>query len=165
MIVLAQGQGLAARLEDVPGYLLALAAALFWSSYSVLSRRVASVARRTRWWAFCFAVALLLARLPPSCSRPPSGPRDATQWLAVLALGLGPVGAAFYAWDIGCKKGDIRLLGVAAYSAPVISTLALIATGYARPTLALGVACALIVAGALVASADKLGFRRKARGA
>jgi len=163
VIVLAQGQGLAARLEDVPGYLLALAAALFWSSYSVLSRRVASVPTDAV-VGFCFAVALL-SLVCHLLFETTVWPADATQWLAVLALGLGPVGAAFYAWDIGCKKGDIRLLGVAAYSAPVISTLALIATGYARPTLALGVACALIVAGALVASADKLGFRRKARGA
>ncbi len=49
-------------------------------------------------------------------------PATPAQWLAVLALGLGPVGAAFYAWDVGVKRGDIRLLGVASYAAPVLST-------------------------------------------
>ena len=38
------------------------------------------------------------------------------------ALGLGPVGAAFFLWDIGMKKGDLRFLGVASYATPMIST-------------------------------------------
>ena len=74
----------------------------------------------------------------------------------MIALGLGPVGAAFYAWDIGCKHGDIRLLGVVAYSAPVISILTLTMAGFAQTSLNLWAACALIVGGALVASLDKL---------
>ena len=74
------------------------------------------------------------------------------QWLAVLALGLGPVGAAFYLWDIGMKRGDIRFLGVAAYATPVLSTLLLVVAGYAEPTLTLALSCGLIVTGALVAT-------------
>ena len=54
-------------------------------------------------------------------------PATAGEWLAILGLGLGPVGLAFYVWDYGVKHGDIRLLGVAAYAAPVLSTLILVA--------------------------------------
>ncbi len=54
-------------------------------------------------------------------------PAGAVEWLAILGLGLGPVGLAFYVWDYGVKHGDIRLLGVAAYAAPVLSTLILVA--------------------------------------
>jgi drug/metabolite transporter (DMT)-like permease len=79
-------------------------------------------------------------------------PETTAQWLAVLALGLGPVGAAFYVWDIGMKRGDIRLLGVASYATPVLSTLILVLAGYAEPTLTLALSCGLIVAGALVAT-------------
>jgi drug/metabolite transporter (DMT)-like permease len=50
------------------------------------------------------------------------------------------------------KKGDVPLLGVASYAAPVLSTVILVATGYAEPTAALAVACALIVAGAAIAA-------------
>ena len=46
------------------------------------------------------------------------------------------------------KRGDIRLLGVASYAAPVLSTLILVLAGYAEPSLTLALACALIVAGA-----------------
>ena len=69
-----------------------------------------------------------------------------------MALGIGPVGAAFYLWDVGVKRGDIRLLGVASYATPVLSTLILVLAGYADPTLSLALACVLIVAGALVAT-------------
>jgi drug/metabolite transporter (DMT)-like permease len=79
-------------------------------------------------------------------------PETPLQWLALLALGIGPVGAAFYVWDIGMKRGDIRLLGVASYATPVLSTLVLVLAGYAEPTLTLALSCGLIVLGALVAT-------------
>ena len=50
------------------------------------------------------------------------------------------------------KRGDIRFLGVASYATPVLSTLLLVAAGYAEPSLTLALACGLIVAGALVAT-------------
>jgi len=71
---------------------------------------------------------------------------------AVALLGLGPAGLACYTWDIGMKRGDVRLLGVGSYAAPVLSTLLLVATGFSAPSLALAVACALIVGGAFVAT-------------
>jgi drug/metabolite transporter (DMT)-like permease len=72
--------------------------------------------------------------------------------MALLALGAGPVGAAFLLWDIGMKHGDTSLLGVLAYASPVLSTGMLIVLGLAEPTWALGVACALMVAAAVVAT-------------
>ena len=50
------------------------------------------------------------------------------------------------------KRGDIRFLGVASYATPVLSTLLLVAGGYADPTLTLAISCGLIVLGALVAT-------------
>ena len=61
-------------------------------------------------------------------------PANAGQWLAVLGLGLMPVGAAFYAWDIGVKRGNIQVLGAASYAAPLLSTLVLIVAGFAEPS-------------------------------
>ena len=56
-------------------------------------------------------------------------PARLSEAAAILGLGLGPVGLAFYVWDHGVKHGDIRLLGVAAYAAPVLSTILLVAAG------------------------------------
>jgi drug/metabolite transporter (DMT)-like permease len=81
---------------------------------------------------------------------------DAGGWLAVLGLGLGPVGAAFFVWDYGVKRGDIKALGAFAYAAPLLSTLLLIAFGRAAASWTLAVACALIVGGAVLAGRDML---------
>jgi drug/metabolite transporter (DMT)-like permease len=151
VVVLIGGRGaLDLRAEHLPGYAAAFAAAFVWAGYSVLSRRFGEVPTDAV-AGFCLATAALslLCHLVFETTVPPA---TATQWLAVLALGIGPVGAAFYVWDIGVKRGDIRLLGVASYAAPVLSTIVLVLAGYAQPTLTLGLACALIVVGALVAT-------------
>lgn len=78
-------------------------------------------------------------------------------WLAVIALGLGPVGTAFFAWDIGMKYGHIQLLGALCYAAPVLSTLLIMGLGLSEPSVLVFVACGLIIMGSLVASqAEKL---------
>jgi drug/metabolite transporter (DMT)-like permease len=87
-------------------------------------------------------------------------PSSNSEWLAVFALGLGPVGAAFYVWDIGMKRGDIRVLGAASYAAPVLSTIFLVLAGYAEPTWSLGLAAALIAGGGLIAAKDMIFGRR-----
>ncbi len=69
-----------------------------------------------------------------------------------MLLGLLPVGAAFFAWDIGMKRGDIQLLGAASYMAPILSTLALVAFGEAPFSPALILAATLITGGAALAA-------------
>ena len=132
------------------GFAFALGCALVWSSYSVASRLLADVPSES------LAVSCLTAAaLACVCSilfetwTAPAGP---TAWLALAALGAGPVGAAFLLWDIGMKQGDTSLLGVLAYASPVISTGLLFVLGLAEPTWALAVACALMVAAAAIAT-------------
>ena len=132
------------------GYGLALCCAFVWAGYSVLSRRLKSAPTEAV-AGFCLATAALAAVCHVGFETTVV-PATAGQWLAILGLGLGPVGLAFYVWDYGVKHGDIRLLGVAAYAAPVLSTLILVAAGVAPATSALALACALIVGGAVVAS-------------
>ena len=84
-------------------------------------------------------------------------PESPLGWAAVLALGIGPVGAAFFTWDIGMKRGDIQLLGVASYAAPLLSTLALVAAGIAKPSWTIALAAALITGGAALAARASAG--------
>ena len=81
------------------------------------------------------------------------------QWLAVLGLGIGPVGIAFYAWDIGMKHGDIRILGVGSYLAPLLSTAFLVLAGYAAASLSLALAAVLVAGGGILAAKDMLAPR------
>jgi drug/metabolite transporter (DMT)-like permease len=132
------------------GLALAFACALTWAGYSVLSRRLGAVPTESV-TVFCLATAVLSA-LAHLALEDTVWPATALGWAAVLALGLGPVGAAFFTWDIGMKQGDIQLLGVASYAAPLLSTLALVAAGIAPPTWTLALAAALIAGGAVLAA-------------
>ena len=74
------------------------------------------------------------------------------EWLAVAAMGIGPLGLAFLAWDYGTKHGELAVLGTLAYGAPVLSTLLLVSLGLAQPTVELAMACLLVVGGAWIAT-------------
>ncbi|NBR52298.1 MAG: EamA family transporter [Rhodobacteraceae bacterium] len=117
------------------GYALALVCAFTWSGYSIISRSFGAVPTGSV-AVFCLATAVLsaVAHLQFETALWPAG---ALGWLSVIGLGLGPVGLAFYVWDIGVKKGDIQLLGVASYAAPVLSTLILVLAGVAAPSWSL----------------------------
>lgn len=132
------------------GDLLALGCAFTWSSYSVLSRRMKDAPTEVV-AGFCL-ISAMLAFLCHWAFEPTRWPEHVTGWAAVLGLGLLPLGLAFYVWDFGVKHGDIKLLGVASYAAPLLSTLLLIALGLAEASPALGVAAALIVGGAAIAA-------------
>lgn len=132
------------------GYFCALAGAFVWASYSVASRKLAEVPTETV--AVTCLVGAILAAAAHAMVETTSWPARASEWWAVAGLGLGPMGAAFFLWDIGMKRGDVALLGVASYAAPVLSTLTLVAAGFAAASPILWLSCALIVAGALVAT-------------
>ncbi|NQY61675.1 DMT family transporter [Cognatishimia sp.] len=136
--------------ENLPGFALAIACALTWSSYSILSRRLGSVPTAS-FAVFCLASALLSFGLHLSLETT-QWPTTQLGWLSVLALGLGPVGAAFYVWDIGVKQGDIQLLGTSSYAAPLLSTVVLILAGVTEPSWSLGAAALLITGGAVIAA-------------
>ena len=147
--ILFAGRDAGFSASALPGYGAALAAAFVWAGYSVLSSRAAAVPTDAV-AGFCLATGLLSLACH-LCVETTVWPADATAWAAIVLLGIGPVGAAFYLWDIGCKHGDVRILGVAAYAAPLLSTLVLVATGYAEARPVLALSSLLIVAGALCA--------------
>ena len=141
---LGSGDGLAL------GHVLAILGAFVWASYSVVSRRFSDVPSESIGLTVLgCAVPALVLHLAFETTL---WSLTTTEWVGVLGLGLGSMGLAFAVWDIGMKRGDVALLGVASYAAPVLSTLTLVAVGYAQPSWLLAAACALIVIGALVAS-------------
>jgi drug/metabolite transporter (DMT)-like permease len=153
-VLIAGRVQLGAVADYIPGYAAAFVAAFVWAIYSVMSRRFASVPTDAV-AGFCIVTAILAA-LCHLVFETTVWPSHAAEWLAVLGLGLGPVGAAFYVWDVGMKRGDIRVLGAASYAAPVLSTIFLVLAGYAEPTLSLLVAAILIAGGGLIAAKDMI---------
>jgi len=151
--VLLMGSGASFTAGDAPnaplGFACAIGAALTWALYSVLAARLASVPTEAV-AGFCLASGALafLAHLgfEPAMTL---GPR---QWLAVALLGLGPMGAAFFLWDAGMKRGDPRLLGTLGYATPVASTLLLAAMGEGALTWRVLAAAGLVAGGGLLAA-------------
>lgn len=158
VLVVTGGRAVSLDPADLPGYGLALAAAFVWASYSLLSRRMAAVPTDAV-TGFCLATALLsaAAHIMLEATVIPSG----TEWVAIAGLGLGPVGAAFFLWDIGMKRGDVAVLGAASYVAPLLSTLVLVGAGRAQATATLAIACLLITGGAALAARDLLLGRKE----
>ena len=150
--VLTLGGGrLALSWDFALGYGAALGCALVWSSYSVLSRRFGEVPSDSV-GGFCAATAVL-GFAAHALFEQTLWPRG-WEWAAVAALGLGPVGLAFYLWDHGMKRGDIRALGALSYATPLLSTVLLIVVGGWPLTWPAAAAAALIVGGALLAAGD-----------
>lgn len=141
------------------GYLMAALCALTWSGYSLLSRRLKAVPTDAV-TGFCIATAFL-SLLCHLMLEQTTWPQTTTQWSAIAALGLLPVGAAFYAWDFGVKRGNIQVLGAASYAAPLLSTLVLILFGMAQASWQIMAACLLITLGAILASKDMIFTKTK----
>lgn len=148
-ILFAGRENFALAARAWPGYAAAFAAAFIWAGYSVLSR-VMMAAPASAMVPFS-AVTALLAMLCHLAFEVTAWPASFGAWLAMLALGMGPVGIAFQLWQIGMKHGNMRLLGVIAYAAPLLSTGLLIAFGLAAPSMVLIISAALIVSGGLIA--------------
>jgi drug/metabolite transporter (DMT)-like permease len=137
---------------QIPGLIAAFVAAFVWAAYSVMSRKLKGVPTDAV-AGFCLATALLAAAAHGMVEAT-VWPDTMAQWLAIIALGVGPVGAAFYAWDIGMKRGDIRVLGAASYATPLLSTAFLMMAGFAKPSAVIGIAAVLIAGGGLIAAKD-----------
>ncbi len=136
--------------EALPGYGSAALCALIWSGYSVLSRRLDRVPTNSvTVFCACTAVLSFVAHLTFEQTL---WPETAIGWGAMIALGAGPAGLAFYVWDVGVKQGNIQLLGVASYAAPLLSTLILILFGIAPATPLLIFSALLIAGGAALAA-------------
>ena len=158
LLAISKGQAVQLEAGAIAGYGLALAAAVTWAGYSVLSRLFAAVPSSTV-TVYC-AVTAVAGGLASVILETPVWQLSTQQGLAVLALGLGPLGLAFYVWDHGCKRGDLRVLGAAAYFAPLLSSALLVACGLSEASPVLWLAAIAIAGGAVLASKDLL-FRRR----
>jgi drug/metabolite transporter (DMT)-like permease len=74
-------------------------------------------------------------------------PRD---WAMVSAMGLGPLGAAFFLWDKALKLGDARHIGILSYVTPLASTMLLMLVSGRPLTWSIALAAVLIIGAAVL---------------
>jgi drug/metabolite transporter (DMT)-like permease len=105
------------------GYLAALAGAFMWSSYSLLTQRVAAFPT-----AAIGLFALVSGALSLLCHWALEAPTSLSlrDGLLLTLMGLGPLGGAFFLWDKALKLGDARQIGILSYLTPLGSTALLI---------------------------------------
>lgn len=132
------------------GYLPALGSAVLWATYSLWTRRVPAFPTAA---VGLFGLVSGLLSLACHAAWEPAATLSARDWLLIAAMGLGPLGAAFFLWDKALKGGDARQIGILSYITPLASTsLLMVVSG--RP-LSLSIA----LAGALIIGAAVLGTR------
>ena len=127
------------------GYVIALASAFVWASYSLLTRRLPTfpTAAVGGFAAASGGLSLLChALLEPSTALTTQD----MAWIAVL--GLGPLGGAFFLWDAAIKLGDTRRIGLLAFATPILSTVLLLLTTGQPLQWNVAVAAALVVGAA-----------------
>ncbi|MEY2825860.1 MAG: hypothetical protein RLZZ122_224 [Actinomycetota bacterium] len=132
-----------AEITFYPGYFFALAAALVWSTFSLASARSATFSARSLGLAALFSGAISI------CAHllfEKSTTLDVPQILLLVAMGLGPLGAAFYFWDHALRQGNPQQVGLLSFLTPPLSTsILLVVTGQQLSILL--VASALLIAG------------------
>ncbi len=134
------------------GYLAALASALIWASYSLLTRHVPSF-HTAAIGGFAWVSGLLA--LVCHALMEPGVDLSLRDWALIGVMGLGPMGAAFFLWDKALKTGDARQIGILSYLTPLLSTIALLwLSGRSMTWL-------VALAGVLIVGAAWLGTRAK----
>lgn len=129
------------------GYLPALGSALIWASYSLWTQRVPAFPT-----AAVGLFGLVSGALSLLChwALEPVVALSAKDWLLLLIMGLGPLGAAFFLWDKALKLGDARQIGILSYITPLASTSLLMVVAGRAFSWSIALSAAMIIAAALV---------------
>lgn len=145
-LLIVTGGQISISSENMQGYLLAIAAAFVWASYSLLTKKVRPFPTAAI-GLFCFVSGILSlichGLLETSYSL------NSSEILPLIAISVGPLGIAFFMWDRALKAGDPRIIGSLSYLTPMLSTLLILTTNPSAFTWVSGMAMAFIMSGAL----------------
>jgi drug/metabolite transporter (DMT)-like permease len=129
------------------GYVAAAASACVWATYSLLTQRVAAFPTAA---VGVFGLASGLLSLACHALLEPAVDLDTHALLLIAALGLGPLGGAFYLWDAALKRGDARQIGLLSFLTPLLSTLGLLLQRGQWPGMSILLAALMIVGAAVL---------------
>jgi drug/metabolite transporter (DMT)-like permease len=132
------------------GYLFAFMAAVVWSTYSLATNRIGSFPTPA---VGLFALVSGILSIAMHFVFETQVSLSSFDWMILVLLGLGPLGAAFYLWDYAIKRSNPQEIGLLSFLTPLLSTgFLLVITGQALSWL-LAIAAALIVGGSLIGRA------------
>ncbi|MEY3384327.1 MAG: hypothetical protein RLZZ212_914 [Actinomycetota bacterium] len=132
------------------GYLFAFMAAVIWSTYSLATNRIGSFPTPA---VGLFALVSGILSIAMHFVFETQVSLSSFDWMILVLLGLGPLGAAFYLWDYAIKRSNPQEIGLLSFLTPLLSTgFLLVISGQALSWL-LAIAAALIVGGSLIGRA------------
>lgn len=135
----------------VLGYACAVLAAFFWSSYSLMTKRLSMTGREFPTAAIgTFGIVSGVLAVACHFVLEPRVDLSLRDLALIAALGLGPLGGAFFLWDKALKLGDARQIGVLSYLTPLLSTLLLLWSTQRPLTWNVALATLLILGAAVV---------------
>lgn len=129
------------------GYALALLAALIWSGFTVVSRRFKD-APHEMVHLYCGIASVCSMGLHHRYET--HVVPNVSEYGALFVMGFAISGMAYYFWDRGIKKGNLKQLTIMSYSGPIFSLLLLLAFHQAQVTLKIVMASALVLCAALL---------------
>lgn len=156
-LLITDGGTVSLNQSHILGYFLAFICALIWSSYSWFLSKSQSNVEDIAWIAGVVAVLSLLSHFLFETG---DFEISTLSWLNLVLLGIGPVGGAFYLWDIGMKQGNRQLLASVSFFTPVISSLALYFFGFAQLSASVVISVAMILLGALVSNSAAVWWQK-----
>ena len=152
-LVVTQGgsvswQSLSGGLSSNPGaYLLALAAAIFWSMYSVLTRRWAGGREEGAVGMFLPVPAVTLLLISCFVDEPREWSRRSGA--EVLFLGVATY-SAYTLWDRAMRRGNVVMVVAGSYLTPFFSTIVSCLYLVVVPDARLWVGCGILVLGSML---------------
>jgi len=147
--ILGRGGHSDVAVEFHMGYVIALASAFVWASYSLLTSRLPAFPTAA---VGGFAAASGVLSLVCHALLEPAVALSAQDLVLIAILGLGPLGGAFFLWDAAIKLGDTRRIGLLAFATPILSTVMLLLTTGQALQWNVAVAAALVVGAAWLGS-------------
>lgn len=145
----ARGAASAAADAGYWGFLPALGSAFIWASYSLWTKRVAAFPTTA---IGLFGLVSGVLALVCHALLEPQASLSARDWLLVALCGLGPLGAAFFLWDVALKRGDARQIGILSYITPLASTALLMLVTQRPLSWTIALAAFLILSAAVMGS-------------
>jgi len=136
------------------GYALAACCALIWSSYSYFQSRSTNSPDDIGWISIAVACLSLAVHLTLETGY---WQLSNTQLLGIVLLGIGPVGGAFYLWDIALKNGNKKLLASLSYLTPLISAIVLSIAGLNSWSSNILISLMFILVGGIISNKKKWG--------
>ncbi|WP_438465103.1 DMT family transporter [Marinomonas sp. PE14-40] len=149
--------------DDIAGYLLAFCCALIWSSYSWyfsnramkkhrINNQKESLSQSIHEIGYFSIFVCILSLASHFILETSQWQFNSEQILGTLFLGLGPVGGAFYLWQLSLKSGNQLLLSSLSYCSPLFTAMILSALGLSSWTINIIIAVVMILIGACISN-------------